>query len=784
MHLLLPITFFIIFLTNVLVLSPIQESLISNFFSSFFLLILPGALFLLILGIKLKSFWETISLVVGLSVALIMMVGLVVNTFLPKFGVTYPLAKMPIVISLDLLFLLLFAIGLFKYRYEIFNSSKWANAFQKAKAFGSNFRSRQIRKIKGLDIILWSIVFVFPALSVFGSINLNNGGGNFLTMMLLGSIGLYVFALAVFRDKVAKGIFPTALYFIGLSLLLITSLRGWYLSGHDVQFEYYIFQLTKQNQLWNIGLYKDAYNACLSITILPTILSNFLTLNDIYIYKFVFQIIFAFTPVVVYLFLKKYTTPYLSFIASFYFLAFPTFLNDMPMLNRQEIALLFFSLIFYVLFRREKIKGKYILLLLYSFGMVVSHYSTNYIAIFLLLAIYLGYFVMRTKLIKSIFRRYLKKIFVFKKANKMTKIQRIPIVLIWTLVALTLVWNGLLTKTSNDVVETISRTVVNVGNIFKSENKSIDIAYSLFFSYQIDDTQFLDDYLKTTVEKTKEESVQGFYDPSTYSGYKPEIVPNVTLPLTHLGNLVKNAGVDVFKFNYFSRQFFAKFIQILIALGIFGMLYLKIKNKYDFEYVIASFAGVFSITLMVILPGVSLSYGLLRLFQQLLILLGLPVVLGGLYLFKKIGEAKRMFLVGIVSVLFFWSLSGFFSEASGGYYPQFHLRDSGIYYDAYYLHEEEASSIKWLSDNMAEDYTVQADPITQDRLLAHGPIYTLSGNFPQTIRKDAYFYAGYFNLLGNTVISVDRPLIVKFPLNFLNENKDLIFNNGSSGIYF
>ena len=784
MYLLLPFTFFIILLTNVLVLMPIQGFLLNSFFSLFFLLILPGALFLLILGIKQKSFWETISMVVGLSVALIMLVGLGANTFLPKFGVVYPLAKMPLVISLDILLLLLFVIGLFKYRYEIFNSREWVNPFQKIKAFAANFRRKHVRRIKGLDIILGLIVFVFPVLSVFGSISLNNGGGNFPTMVLLGGIGLYVFALAVFRDKVVKGIFPTALYFIGLSLLLITSLRGWHLSGHDVQFEYYIFQLTKQNQFWNIGLYKDAYNACLSITILPTILSNFLSLNDIYIYKVIFQIIFAFSPVVVYLFLKKYTTEYLAFIASFYFLAFPTFLNDMPMLNRQEIALLFFSLLLYVLFRREKIKGKYILLLLYSFGMVVSHYSTNYIAILLLLTTYLGYFVIRTRLIRSIFRKYLKKIFVFKKANKMTKIQRIPIVLIWTLVALTIVWNGLLTKTSNDVVETISRAVVNVGNIFKSENKSIDIAYSLFFSYQIDDRQFLDNYLKTTIEKAKEENVQGFYEPSTYSGYEPEIVPNVTLPLTSLGNLVKNAGVDVFKFNYFSRQFFAKFIQILIALGIFGMLYLKTKNKYDAEYVIASFAGVFLIALMVILPGVSLSYGLLRLFQQQLILLGLPVVLGSLFLFKKIGEAKQMFLVGTVSVLFFWSLSGFFSEASGGYYPQLHLRDSGIYYDAYYVHEEEASSIKWLSDNMAQDYTVQADPVTKDRLLAHGPIYTLSGNFPQTIRKGAYFYAGYFNLLGKTVISVDRPLIIKFPLNFLDENKDLIFNNGFSGIYF
>ena len=214
MYLLLPVTFFIIFLTNVLVLMPIQGFLLNSFFSLFFLLILPGALFLLILGIKQKSFWETISLVVGLSVALIMLVGLGANTFLPKFGVVYPLAKMPLVISLDILLLLLFVIGLFKYRYEIFNSREWVNPFQKIKAFAANFRRKHVRRIKGLDIILGLIVFVFPVLSVFGSISLNNGGGNFPTMVLLGGIGLYVFALAVFRDKVVKGIFPTAFYFI------------------------------------------------------------------------------------------------------------------------------------------------------------------------------------------------------------------------------------------------------------------------------------------------------------------------------------------------------------------------------------------------------------------------------------------------------------------------------------------------------------------------------------------------------------------------------------------
>ena len=289
--------------------------------------------------------------------------------------------------------------------------------------------------------------------------------------------------------------------------------------------------------------------------------------------------------------------------------------------------------------------------------------------------------------------------------------------------------------------------------------------------------------MESSIEKSKEQNLDDLYEPNAYAGYKPEIVQNNLLPLTYVGNVLKNAGYDVFRLNFLSRQFFAKFIQTLIVIGLFGVFFLKTKRRYDIEYVIACLVSVFFISLMIILPMLSLSYGLLRLFQQLLILLGLPVILGSLSILYKIEEEKKLNFTGIFSILFFLSLSGFISEITGGYYPQYNLENKGIYYDAFYVHDLEASSIQWLSRHMAEEYTVQADPISRDKLLTYGPVYTLDGNIPQIIQKSAYVYAGNLNVRGNTIISVDRSLVIKFPLTFLNNNKDLIFDNGQSRIY-
>ena len=76
----------------------------------------------------------------------------------------------------------------------------------------------------------------------------------------------------------------------------MTSLRGRYTTGHDVQHEYYVFELAHANWHWSIADLNDPYNACLSITILPVMLAGLLHVSDVMIYKLLFQLVFALGP--------------------------------------------------------------------------------------------------------------------------------------------------------------------------------------------------------------------------------------------------------------------------------------------------------------------------------------------------------------------------------------------------------------------------------------------------------------------------------------------------------
>ena len=96
------------------------------------------------------------------------------------------------------------------------------------------------------------------------------------------------------------------LYLLSLALLLMTSLRGWYVTGHDIQVEYRVFQLTAAHARWDISDFHNAYNACLSITILPTELAQIVRVDSPYIYKVFFQLIFAACPVLVYAIARRY----------------------------------------------------------------------------------------------------------------------------------------------------------------------------------------------------------------------------------------------------------------------------------------------------------------------------------------------------------------------------------------------------------------------------------------------------------------------------------------------
>ena len=326
-------------LANILELTHGNFLFLSTLLSFCTCLLLPGLLISFILRVRKLTFWENLVLIVGLSIAFLEFGGLLFNILLPLVGVDDPLTLQHLVIGFDLSLLLLFIL-----------------AWIRTKQIVVRIRLPRLSKS---EKILYGLPVFFPTLATLGAIMLNNGGSDILTLTLLGAIASYSLLLVLFRDKIPADLFPYALFFIGLACLFTTSLRSWYITGHDIETEFYVFRLTNAHHIWKLAFYQDAYNSCLSITILPTILTNLLSIQDIFVYKVIFQILFATSPVVVFLILRRYTTPVFAFLSAFLFLSFPTYFNDMPMLNRQEIGFIFFGLALYMMLMGNQTRQLY-----------------------------------------------------------------------------------------------------------------------------------------------------------------------------------------------------------------------------------------------------------------------------------------------------------------------------------------------------------------------------------------------------------------------------------------
>lgn len=749
-----------------------------NIFGFLSLVILPGFLTFLLLKLNSVELWGRIGVIVGLSLLELMIIGLMVNNILPAFGVERPLVKEILIGAFSLWIFFLLALIWFRKR-------KLTVAFKKFFLF-DNYT----------DLLFATIPVIFVILSILGSIRLNNGGDGSMILLMLILIGVYSAFFLKYNQKIGHNVVPIVLFLITLSILLMTSLRGWSVTGHDVQREFSVFQITTYNSLWSMQHYKDAYNACLSITILPTIFDKLLNIPDPFVYKALFQLIFSVVPGILYLTVKQYTTRFVAILSVFYFISFPTFFSELPMLNRQEISLLFLSLMSYIMFKDSlPIKIRQGLFVFFGGGMVLSHYSTTYT----ILAIMLFLLSVRP-LARGIGRFAVQKRNFFSSAIETFSPQlkysqnliTIPMVVI--LIVFSFVWSSILTDTSsNSIVRVVKETVEVMKNRNGENSRSGDVLYSLFSWKKFDASTELKNYEEKVVLPIRKDAPSGtFYDESLYSQYPVSAVSENILPLSSLGQFVeKYSGLNVASLNYAVRQSSAKLLQLFIIIGFIAMFSGKIffKRALDTDFVLFAVGSLFMIFSQIVLPVLSKEYGLLRAFQQSLFFLSVFIVAGSFTIFWKSGKPFGKVFAATLAIGFFFSSTGVFTQLLGGYGPQLHLNNSGTYYDIYYLHHAEVAGIKWLRGvtQNVDEYQIetQNDKYKQGEDGHVSEIGVYSDIYPGLIRQDTFVFLGFANSNKSQAFFTYNADIItyNYPMDFLDDNKDLIYNNGGSKIY-
>ena len=727
--------------------------------SFIFLMTIPGLLIVLMLRIRKINFWEYLVYIIGLSITFLMFAGLLINWALPWLGIDKPLSLIPLLVSLGILLFIF-----------------WIIAYIRNKEISIEIK---IAKPDWLNIFFFIIPIILLVFSIFGALVLNSNGPDTFTMITLGGIAVYVLVLIFFRDELNKNVYPWAILLISLAMLLSTSLRSWNISGHDIITEYQMFQLTKENLYWSMSYFPGhAYNACLSITIFPTVLSSFFKINDIYIFKIFFQIIFSFISVVVYLFLKRYTKTTLAFIAVLFFISLPTFFIDLPMMTRQEISLFFFALMLLILFKKQiNLTVKISFFIIFGFSMIISHYSTSYVALAFFLGTYILTFLFRKWENRKINRRipsHVKKQKYFLSGY-----------LIIALLVFGFVWYSSITHTTNGLIDFINKSSSNLENIFSDDVRagqtSVFEQFNIF-SKPKDQTVLVQDYIKETELNYKNMPYINYYPQEKYENYNPQLIPDELVPLKINSNIASKI--------YYFEEIIKKLVKVFIVIGVFYPLFnLSKKRVIDTEYIFMILISLFLLLAIMILPLASIEYNLLRTYQQVLIILSLPAVLGCSIIFKFLKKENiKVILISFIFIIYFLFCCGFISQIIGDSEASINLNNFGIYYDKYYTHDSEVKSAQWLSNNYDKKDLICVDDSTSSKLKTFSNIK--DGQFfyyiiPSIMDKDSYVYLSYTNTIKKIIIQSYRGRIIEynFPTQFLNDNKNKIYNNGGSEIF-
>ncbi|BAZ98383.1 DUF2206 domain-containing protein [Methanothermobacter sp. EMTCatA1] len=321
-----------------------------------FFTIIPGYLLVGILKFKFELIEGSI-IAAALSIFLMMITGVIINSFYPI--IMKPLSLLPLLSSINLLIIALMLI------YHLRGEEPL-----NLKASGN------------LSAALSSLIF--PVLTVIGSYLMNKYSVNTVLLLVLLFIPVYIILLEVFKKKIGPATYPVAIFSISLSLLIMNGLPSNYLIGRDIHWEFYLFRKALMAHHWDMHVEPySAYNACLSVTVLPVIYKVLLNVPAVYIFKFYYGFIGALMALSVYLISERilkrsdygfYTT--LLFIFQFSFIYILGWC-------RQLVALLFFAAAVMVLTRDMRRPHKKLLFVVFMVGTVLSHYTTAYVFFFL-----------------------------------------------------------------------------------------------------------------------------------------------------------------------------------------------------------------------------------------------------------------------------------------------------------------------------------------------------------------------------------------------------------------
>ena len=330
----------------VIIDSPVLTSIaiVRICFSLFYLIFLPGLLILLILKIRL-NFTETVLYSVALSISSITFFVTFFNILLRSIGFERPISAVPLVLALAGFTLILCIV-----------------AYMRSKDFSNSFHLK-------LPLVPLLSLWLLP-ISTYGAYQLIAYDNNVLLLMLYAIISVYPLLVAL--DKVPKEIYSFIIWVISISLnyplfARRTTVEETIIPGVIIRYGF-----------WDPAI-SHPHNSLLFNTIIhPTIFYICGFANILDELKIVLPLISSFIPVILYSLFRKRFDEKTAFLSS---LLFPFFYQFFGISSARQLHAMFFLAIFLLSILNDNLssKNKALLLIIFTFSLITSHYGVSYL---------------------------------------------------------------------------------------------------------------------------------------------------------------------------------------------------------------------------------------------------------------------------------------------------------------------------------------------------------------------------------------------------------------------
>jgi hypothetical protein len=275
---------------------------------------------------------------------------------------------------------------------------------------------------------------------------------------------------------------------------------------------------------------------------------------------------------------------------------------------------------------------------------------------------------------------------------------------------------------------------------------------------------------------------------------RPPIVKPGRTPTTAVGAAIKDAGLapsDVITGLRFAA---AGVLQVLLLLGLFRLFRLvrhdggEAADGIPTEAAFVAFGTVAALGLIVVVPGLSVDYGVLRGLEQTLLVVS-PVAALGLWSLARVLRGRASLVAVAVPLVLVVAFSGLASAAIGGYSPRLALSNSGLYYDRYYVSDSDVSAVGWLTSAARGDTPAPRMVANRNvgvRLLSHDPDAVVDDRlFPTLLTRGDYVLVdSRLQETGRSAVFSTGDLIsYRYPLRAVERRLDLVYSSQLTRVY-